>query len=66
MTEIEQIRVNLGLSRDEFAKLLGVTSASVRNWEKGRNKPSPLSHERIFQVLGRFRRQIKRVERAQG
>jgi len=66
MTEIEQIRLNLGLSRDELAKMLGVTNASVRNWEKGRNEPSPLSQERLFQVLERFRRQISRIERAQG
>jgi putative transcriptional regulator len=33
------IRENLGLSQIKFAKLLGISLATLQNWEQGRRKP---------------------------
>ena len=33
-------REALGLSQSEFAKLLGVSKATLQNWEQGRRKPT--------------------------
>ncbi|HCY77036.1 MAG TPA: transcriptional regulator [Ignavibacteriales bacterium] len=33
------IRERLGLSQVKFAKLLGISTATLQNWEQGRRKP---------------------------
>ena len=33
------IRRHLGLTQQKFAELLGISPATVRNWEQGRRKP---------------------------
>ena len=35
----KQIRENLGLSQIKFAKLLGISTSTLQNWEQGRRKP---------------------------
>ena len=37
--DIRAIRANLGLSQSEFALLIGVSTATLRNWEQGRRQP---------------------------
>ncbi len=37
--DIRQIRSDLGLSQTEFALLVGVSVATLRNWEQGRRRP---------------------------
>ncbi len=37
--EVAQIRHNLGLSQQAFASLMGVSVATLRNWEQGRREP---------------------------
>lgn len=39
-TALRKRRERLGLSREEFASLAGVSSSTVYNWESGRTKPS--------------------------
>jgi putative transcriptional regulator len=34
-----QIRERLGLSQSKFAKLLGISTSTLQNWEQGRRKP---------------------------
>jgi putative transcriptional regulator len=36
---VPEIRKHLGLSQEKFAQLLGVSLATIRNWEQGRRKP---------------------------
>jgi len=45
--EILRLRQDLGLSRERFARLVNVSSSSVRNWEKGTSKPTPLAQEKL-------------------
>ena len=37
--DVKQIRESLGLSQREFALLLGVSVATVQNWEQSRRQP---------------------------
>jgi len=44
---IVKLRKGMGLSRERFGRLLGVSHASVRNWERGDHQPSSLAKEKI-------------------
>ncbi|MCX6152105.1 MAG: NadS family protein [Ignavibacteriales bacterium] len=37
--DVKTIREHYGLSQDKFAKLLGISAGTLRNWEQGRRKP---------------------------
>lgn len=37
--DIRAIRTGLGLSQSEFALLIGVSVATLQNWEQGRRQP---------------------------
>lgn len=39
-TALRKRRERLGLSREEFASLAGVSASTVYNWESGKTKPS--------------------------
>jgi putative transcriptional regulator len=36
---VRKIRRDLGLTQEQFAALLGISPATLRNWEQGRRKP---------------------------
>ncbi len=38
--EIKQVRLNLGITQEQFAKFLEVPIKTLRNWEQGIRKPS--------------------------
>lgn len=37
--DVKAIREKYGLSQSKFAKLLGISASTLRNWEQGRRKP---------------------------
>jgi len=37
--DVKLIRKKYGLSQTKFAQLLGISPATLRNWEQGRRKP---------------------------
>lgn len=37
--DVKEIRMQYGLSQDKFAKMLGISTSTLRNWEQGRRKP---------------------------
>ncbi|MDQ7065963.1 MAG: NadS family protein [candidate division KSB1 bacterium] len=37
--DVQSIRKQYGLSQTQFARLLGISVATLRNWEQGRRKP---------------------------
>ncbi len=37
--DVKTIRLHYGLSQTKFSKLLGISPATLRNWEQGRRKP---------------------------
>lgn len=38
--EVARARAKLGLSQTRFASLLGISPATLRNWEQGRRRPT--------------------------
>jgi putative transcriptional regulator len=38
-SKVRKIRERYGLSQDKFATLMGISVATLRNWEQGRRKP---------------------------
>jgi putative transcriptional regulator len=39
-TDVAKARARLGLSQEKFAALLGISPATLRNWEQGRREPN--------------------------
>jgi DNA-binding transcriptional regulator YiaG len=48
---IKELRHKLGLSQEGLARRLGVSVITVRRWEKGSYKPSPLALQRIEELV---------------
>ncbi len=48
---IRGIRLETGLTQEQFASQLGVTCSTMNRWERGRSKPSPLAIQKIEQLL---------------
>ena len=48
---IKELRQKLGLSQEALARKLGVSVLTVRRWEKGSFKPSPLALLRIEELM---------------
>jgi len=38
-TDVQAVRSKLGASQSEFALMIGVSVATLRNWEQGRRTP---------------------------
>ena len=59
-SEFEQLRKGTGLKIDDFARVMGVSVAMVREWESKRVKPSPteLKLMRLIQANPRLSREL--------
>ena len=56
-------REQLGLSADNFGKLIGVSGLSIYNWEQGKARPRESSIEALAKIKGMGKREaIKRLE----
>jgi putative transcriptional regulator len=38
-TDVQAVRAKLGVSQADFALMIGVSVATLRNWEQGRRRP---------------------------
>ncbi|MFC1956838.1 helix-turn-helix domain-containing protein [Chloroflexota bacterium] len=45
--DVKEIRQSLGLTQEQLARELGVSFATVSNWERRRSRPSPLAAYRL-------------------
>ena len=52
-------RARLGLSRDAFAKLVGVTGGAVLAWESGRSKPRTVAKAAIVAIRSLGKREAR-------
>ncbi len=39
VSDVKKIRAKLGVSQSEFAMMIGVSVATLQNWEQGRREP---------------------------
>ena len=58
---IRAIRVETGLTQEQFAAELGVTYPTINRWENGHTKPSPLAMQKILKMLRQMGRQGKKL-----
>ncbi len=49
--DIKEIRVNLGLSQEALARILGVSLQTVSRWERGLSKPSQMAIKNIQNLV---------------
>lgn len=52
-TQIREIRDRLNLSREQFARKLGISFFTVWRWEKGKSKPSPMAEKLLEDLVRR-------------
>ena len=48
---VKALRARLGLTQDQFAKLYGLNSATVKNWEQGRRKNVGAAAEVLIKMI---------------
>lgn len=48
---IRELRLETGLTQEQFAAHLGLTYSSINRWECGRSKPSPLAMQKVDGML---------------
>ena len=53
---IFELRLETGLTQEQFAATLGVTYSTMNRWENGRSKPSPLAMRKVEEMLGQIDR----------
>jgi putative transcriptional regulator len=51
--DVGEVRRNLGLSQEEFARRFGFTVASIRNWEGGCSEPYGVARILIAVIAAR-------------
>lgn len=49
---LEAVRVNANMKQKEWAKMLGVSQATVVNWEKGNTEPSLSQLRKMSELSG--------------
>ena len=47
---IKELREKLDLTQEQFAQKVGVTFATINNWEKGNRKPHPFLLQRLLEM----------------
>jgi len=52
--QIKGLRIELGLSQEKFAQLLGVSLQTVRRWEEGLTKPLPILSLKLEELRKRL------------
>ena len=59
--KIKDLRETKGLTQTQFAKLVGVSFATVNRWENGQSRPNNLAWKRIVELMesGEGRREVQ-------
>lgn len=64
--EIKTLRKKSGLTQEEFAGEIGVSTMSVNCWENGKREPSPLALQklRLFSWETKVRMNAKKAQKS--
>jgi len=49
--DTRRIRMQIGMTQEQFAHLLGVSVGSISKWESGKTLPSPLAIDKIKSIM---------------
>jgi len=52
--DLRELRSKLGWSQERLARELRVSLSTLRGWEYGDHRPSPMAEERIQTLMGRL------------
>ncbi len=52
--EIVQLRIDSGLSRENFARLFSVSPATISYWESGQRNPAPIYETHLIALRRRI------------
>ncbi len=63
--QIRQLRLELGLTQEQFAARLGVSFPTVNRWENQKAKPSPLAFQKLQKLILTFKRKNQLKHRGQ-
>lgn len=53
---IREIRLEMGLTQEQFAAKLGVSFPTVNRWENQKAKPSPLALQKLKKLLSALKK----------
>ncbi len=53
---IREIRLEMGLTQEQFAAKLGVSFPTVNRWENQKAKPSPLAIQKLNKLFSNYKR----------
>ena len=57
--KLRKVRKSMGLSQENFARMIGVTFVTVNRWERGHFKPSPLAMANLISFLPQYFKESK-------
>ncbi len=55
-SKIREIRLEMGLTQEQFAAKLGVSFPTVNRWENQKAKPSPLAIQKLQKLFSNYKR----------
>jgi putative transcriptional regulator len=53
---VREMRLEMGLTQEQFAAKLGVSFPTVNRWENQKAKPSPLALEKLQKLIMAFKK----------
>ena len=54
--KIREMRLEMGLTQEQFAAKLGVSFPTVNRWENQKAKPSPLAIQKLQKLFSNYKR----------
>lgn len=54
--KVREIRLEMGLTQEQFAAKLGVSFPTVNRWENQKAKPSPLAYQKLQKIFLTFKK----------
>lgn len=61
-----EIRLQMGLTQEQFAAKLGVSFPTVNRWENKKTKPSPLAIQKLQKLLSSLKKKKSVLQDAEG
>lgn len=58
--KIREIRLEMGLTQEQFAAKLGVSFPTVNRWENQKAKPSPLAIQNLQKLFSNFKKKSRK------
>lgn len=59
---VRKIRLDLGYSQEQFARVLNISFCTVNRWENAKAKPSPMAKKLLFEFCEKQGMEIRIVQ----